>query len=50
MIYLLAFGFYGFLTVAAGVMREPFARFLLVVTVAKLGRYIVLAAVVLHWV
>jgi membrane protein YqaA with SNARE-associated domain len=37
------------LTVAAGVMREPFARFLLVVSIAKFGRYIVLAALVLHW-
>lgn len=38
------------LTVAAGIMREPFARFLIVVTIAKFGRYIVLAALVLHWV
>ena len=38
------------LTVAAGVMREPFARFLLVVSIAKFGRYIVLTALVLHWV
>lgn len=38
------------LTVAAGVMREPFARFLLVVTIAKFGRYIVLAAILLHWI
>ena len=37
------------LTVAAGVMREPFARFLLVVSIAKFGRYIVLAALVLSW-
>lgn len=37
------------LTVAAGIMREPFARFLLVVSIAKFGRYIALAAVVLHW-
>lgn len=37
------------LTVAAGVMREPFARFLLVVSIAKFGRYIALAALVLHW-
>lgn len=37
------------LTVAAGIMREPFARFLLVVSVAKFGRYIVLAALVQQW-
>ncbi|MFT4160711.1 YqaA family protein [Shinella sp.] len=37
------------LTVAAGIMREPFGRFLLVVSLAKFGRYIALAAVVLHW-
>lgn len=37
------------LTVAAGVMREPFLRFLVVVSIAKFGRYIVLAALVLHW-
>lgn len=35
------------LTVAAGVLREPFWSFLLLVTVAKAGRYIVLAAVTL---
>lgn len=33
------------LTVAAGVLREPFWSFLLIVTIAKAGRYIVLAAV-----
>lgn len=37
------------LTVAAGIMREPFVRFLLVVSLAKFGRYIALAAVTLHW-
>lgn len=37
------------LTLAAGIMREPFPRFLLVVTIAKFGRYIVLAAIVLQW-
>lgn len=31
------------LTVIAGVLREPFPTFLLLVTVAKAGRYIVLA-------
>jgi membrane protein YqaA with SNARE-associated domain len=34
------------LTLVAGVMREPLWRFLLLVTVAKAGRYLVLAAVV----
>lgn len=38
------------LTMAAGVMREPFLRFVLVVSIAKFGRYIVLAAIVLHWI
>lgn len=33
------------LTVAAGVLREPFWSFLLLVTAAKAGRYIVLTAV-----
>lgn len=33
------------LTVAAGVLREPFWSFLLLVTIAKAGRYIVLAAI-----
>lgn len=33
------------ITIAAGVMREPLPTFLLLVTVAKVGRYIVLAAV-----
>jgi len=32
------------LTVAAGVLREPFWRFLLFVAIAKTGRYVVLAA------
>lgn len=35
------------LTVVAGVLREPFWRFLLLVSIAKTGRYIVLAIVVL---
>jgi len=35
------------LTVAAGVLREPFWSFLLLVTLAKAGRYIVLAAITL---
>lgn len=33
------------LTVAAGVLREPFWSFLLLVTTAKAGRYIVLALI-----
>lgn len=37
------------LTVVAGVLREPFWIFLLLVTVAKAGRYLVLAAGVLAW-
>jgi len=36
------------LTIVAGVMREPFPVFLLLVTVAKFGRYLVLAAVTLN--
>ncbi|OQM74532.1 YqaA family protein [Manganibacter manganicus] len=32
------------LTIAAGVLREPFWSFLLLVAIAKTGRYIVLAA------
>lgn len=35
------------LTVAAGVLREPFGSFLLLVTIAKAGRYIALAMVTL---
>lgn len=35
------------LTVAAGVMREPFPIFLLLVTVAKFGRYLALTAITL---
>ncbi|MEQ9491918.1 MAG: YqaA family protein [Alphaproteobacteria bacterium] len=37
------------LTVAAGVLREPFWMFLLLVAVAKTGRYIVVAAITLQW-
>lgn len=36
------------LTVIAGVLREPLWRFLLVVTIAKLGRYLVVVAIVLQ--
>jgi membrane protein YqaA with SNARE-associated domain len=35
------------LTLAAGMMREPFWRFILVVTLAKFGRYAALAFVTL---
>jgi membrane protein YqaA with SNARE-associated domain len=35
------------LTVAAGVLREPLWSFLLLVTIAKAGRYIILAAITL---
>lgn len=37
------------LTLIAGVLREPFPVFLLLVTVAKVGRYLVLAALTLQW-
>src|SRR5690606_15980526 len=37
------------LTVIAGVMREPWWSFLLLVTLAKGGRYLALAAVTLGW-
>lgn len=38
------------LTVAAGVLREPFWSFLLLVAVAKTARYILLAAATLSWI
>ena len=38
------------LTIVAGVMREPFPVFLLLVAIAKIGRYIVLAAITLRYV
>ena len=37
------------ITLVAGVMREPLWRFLALVTLAKTGRYLVLAALVLGW-
>ncbi len=37
------------LTVLAGVMREPFLRFLLLVLIAKAGRYILLASATLQF-
>ncbi|GGF57238.1 membrane protein [Azorhizobium oxalatiphilum] len=36
------------ITVVAGILREPFPVFLLLVTLAKVGRYLVLAAVTLN--
>lgn len=38
------------LTVVAGVLREPFWSFLMLVTIAKLGRYLVLTFVTLRFV
>ncbi len=38
------------LTFAAGVLREPLPMFLVLVTIAKLGRYIVVAALAEIWV
>ncbi|OPY74607.1 MAG: Inner membrane protein YqaA [Syntrophorhabdus sp. PtaU1.Bin153] len=35
------------LTVIAGVMREPLVSFVLIVSIAKLGRYLVIAAITL---
>ena len=35
------------LTVVAGIMREPLWSFTLIVLIAKLGRYLVLAAITL---
>ena len=37
------------LTVVAGVLREPIIPFLILVTIAKGGRYLLLAAVALAW-
>lgn len=37
------------LTLMAGVMREPWWSFLLLVTLAKAGRYLVLATITLGW-
>ncbi|MDG1580288.1 YqaA family protein [Pseudomonas sp. GOM6] len=37
------------LTLVAGVMREPWWSFLLLVTLAKFARYLVLAALTLAW-
>jgi membrane protein YqaA with SNARE-associated domain len=37
------------LTVIAGVLREPLWRFLVLVSVSKIGRYLVLAWLTLRW-
>jgi len=37
------------LTVVAGVMREPFGQFLALVSIAKVGRYLVLAVITLRF-
>ncbi|GHF33720.1 YqaA family protein [Seohaeicola zhoushanensis] len=37
------------LTVVAGVMREPLPSFLVIVTIAKAGRYLVVAGLALLW-
>lgn len=37
------------LTVAAGIMKEPLPVFLLLITIAKVGRYVVLALVTLNF-
>ena len=37
------------LTVVAGIMREPLLRFLLIVGIAKTGRYVVVALIALQW-
>lgn len=38
------------LTLAAGVLREPFWSFFILVAIAKTTRYLVVAALTLHWV
>ncbi|MER8977849.1 YqaA family protein [Mesorhizobium sp. M0510] len=37
------------LTIVAGALREPLWSFLAIVTIAKVGRYLALAAVTLNW-
>jgi len=37
------------LTVVAGILREPLPVFLLLVTIAKVGRYLALAAITVGW-
>ncbi|MER8406471.1 DedA family protein [Mesorhizobium sp. M1307] len=38
------------LTVVAGALQEPFWSFLAIVTIAKVGRYLALAAMTLSWI
>ncbi len=38
------------LTVVAGILREPFGVFLLLVAIAKIGRYLAVAAATLAWI
>ncbi|MER9669239.1 YqaA family protein [Mesorhizobium sp. M0185] len=38
------------LTVVAGALREPFWSFFAIVTIAKVGRYLALAAMTLSWI
>ncbi len=38
------------LTVVAGVLRERFVTFLLLVSIAKIARYLLLAAITLSWI
>lgn len=37
------------ITVVAGILREPLPMFLLLVSIAKVGRYLVVAALTLGW-
>jgi membrane protein YqaA with SNARE-associated domain len=37
------------ITLIAGMLREPLWRFLLLVSIAKIGRYIVLIALARQW-
>ncbi|MFM9849695.1 MAG: YqaA family protein [Hyphomicrobiaceae bacterium] len=37
------------LTLIAGVLREPLPTFLILVAIAKIGRYLILAAITLNW-
>jgi membrane protein YqaA with SNARE-associated domain len=38
------------LTVVAGVLREPFWSFIAIVAIAKISRYLVIAAITLSWI
>ena len=37
------------LTVVAGILKEPFGTFLILVTIAKVSRYLVLTMITLNW-